>query len=55
MVIKPGQESSIKATFNSASYTGKVTKAIYVYTDDPKNSEVVLYLNAEIIPKTPEK
>lgn len=55
MVVKPGQESSIKATFNSTGYNGKVTKAIYVYTDDPKNSEVVLFLNAEIVPKTPDK
>jgi len=46
--IKPGESSSIKATFNSGSYKGKVTKAIYVYTNDPKNSEVVLMLNAEV-------
>ncbi|MBA4322449.1 MAG: hypothetical protein C0408_06475 [Odoribacter sp.] len=54
-VVKPGQESSIKATFNSGGYKGKVTKAIYVYTDDPKNSEVVLFLNAEIVEKTTGK
>jgi hypothetical protein len=46
--IKAGESSSIKATFNSGSYKGKVTKAIYVYTNDPKNSEVVLMLNAEV-------
>ncbi len=46
--IKPGQQSSIKATFNSGSYKGKTTKAIYVYTNDPKNSEVVLMLNADV-------
>jgi hypothetical protein len=46
--IKPGQSSSIKATFNSGGYSGKVTKAIYVYTNDPKNSEVVLMLNADV-------
>lgn len=46
--IKPGQSSSIKATFNSGGYTGKVTKAIYVYTNDPKNSEIVLMINAEV-------
>lgn len=46
--IKAGQSSTIKATFSSAGYTGKVTKAIYVYTNDPKNSEVVLLLNAEV-------
>ena len=50
-VVKPGQESAIKATFNSGSYSGKVTKVIYVYTDDPKNSEVQLYFNVEVIPK----
>jgi hypothetical protein len=46
--IKPGGASSIKAVFNSGSYVGKVTKAIYVYTNDPKNSEVVLMLNADV-------
>lgn len=46
--IKPGQSSSIKATFNSGGYSGKVTKAIYIYTNDPKNSEVVLMLNADV-------
>lgn len=46
--IKPGQSGSIKATFNSGGYKGRVTKAIYVYTNDPKNSEVVLMLNAEV-------
>ena len=46
--IKPGESSTIKATFNSGGYTGKVTKAIYVYTNDPKNSEIVLMINAEV-------
>jgi Protein of unknown function (DUF1573) len=46
--IKPGDSDIIKATFNSGSYSGKVTKAIYVYTNDPKNSEVVLMLNADV-------
>lgn len=46
--IKPGESSSIKAVFNSGSYKGKVTKAIYVYTNDPKNSEVVLMLSADV-------
>jgi len=46
--IKPGQSSSIKAVFNSGAYKGRVTKAIYVYTNDPKNSEVILMLNADV-------
>jgi hypothetical protein len=46
--IKPGQSSSVKAVFSSGSYSGKVSKPIYVYTNDPKNSEVVLMLNADV-------
>ena len=46
--IKPGESSSIKAVFNTGGYKGKVTKAIYVYTNDPKNSEVVLMVNADV-------
>jgi len=46
--IKPGKSSSIKAVFNSGGYKGPVTKVIYVYTNDPKNSEAVLMLNAEV-------
>lgn len=53
--IKPGETSSIKAVFNSGSYTGKVTKAIYVYTNDPKNSEVVLMLTADVDQPAPVK
>lgn len=47
-VIKPGESGSIKASFNSGSYKGRVTKAIYVYTNDPASSEVVLMLNANV-------
>jgi hypothetical protein len=47
-VIRPGESSSIKAVFNSGGYNGKVTKVIYVYTNDPKNSEVSLMLNADV-------
>jgi hypothetical protein len=46
--IKPGEASSIKAIFNSTGYKGKVTKAIYVYTNDPKNSEAILMFNADV-------
>jgi len=53
--IKPGDSSSIKATFNSGSYKGKTTKAIYVYTNDPKNSEVVLMLTADVQQGTANK
>ena len=46
--IRPGESSSIKAVFSSGGYNGKVTKTIYVYTNDPKKSEVVLMLTADV-------
>lgn len=46
--IKSGQAGSIKATFNTGSYNGPQTKLIYVHTNDPKNSEVVLTLTAQV-------
>ena len=46
--IKPGVSSSIKAVFSSGGYKGNITKVIYVYTNDPKNSEVALMLNADV-------
>lgn len=53
--IKPGESSSIKAVFNSGGYKGKVTKAIYVFTNDPKNSQVVLMLTADVEQPTDAK
>lgn len=53
--VKPGQSGSIKATFNSGGYSGKVTKAIYVYANDPKKSEVVLMLTADVDQSTAAK
>jgi hypothetical protein len=46
--IKPGESGSIKAVFNSGGFKGNVTKAIYVYSNDPKNSETILMLNADV-------
>ena len=50
--VKSGESSSIKAVFNSGGYSGKTTKAIYVYTNDPKKSEVVLMLTADVMKET---
>jgi Protein of unknown function (DUF1573) len=46
--FKPGESTMIIASFNSGANKGKVTKAIYVYSNDPNNPEVVLMLNAEV-------
>lgn len=47
-VIKPGGTGSIKAKFNSGQYKGVVHKNIWVYTNDPKNSEVMLMITGEV-------
>ena len=48
-VIKPGSKGSIKAKFNSGGYKGNIYKNIFVYTNDPKNSEVMLMLKGEVL------
>ncbi len=48
-VIKPGGRGSIKAKFNSGGYKGQIYKNIFVYTNDPKNSEVMLMLKGEVL------
>lgn len=53
--VKPGASSSIKAVFNSGGYKGEVTKIIYVYTNDPENSEAILTLTADVDQPAPEK
>ena len=47
-VVKPGEWSTIKATFNAGGLSGRVTRTIFVYTNDPQNSEVTLMLNADV-------
>ncbi len=48
-VIKPGETSSIKARFNSTGYKGNIFKNVFVYTNDPKNPEVMLMIKGEVL------
>ena len=48
-VIKPGMKGSVKAKFNSGGYKGQIYKNIFVYTNDPKNSEVMLMIKGEVL------
>ena len=48
-VIKPGERGSIKAKFNSGGYKGNIYKNIFVYTNDPRNSEVMLMIKGEVL------
>ena len=48
-VIKPGARGSIKAKFSSGGYKGQIYKNVFVYTNDPKNSEVMLMIKGEVL------
>jgi len=48
MVIKPGEESFIKATFNSAGKKGHQSKPITITTNDPNNSSSVVKIVGNI-------
>jgi hypothetical protein len=48
-VIKPGESGTIKAQFRSAGYKGNVFKNVFVYTNDPQNSNVMLMIKGEVM------
>lgn len=47
-VIQPGKTGEIKVTFDSANFTGKVTKNVVIDTNDPKTPEFTLALTGTI-------
>ncbi|MDD2550869.1 MAG: DUF1573 domain-containing protein [Bacteroidales bacterium] len=50
-LIKPGEESSLSASFRTSGYKGRQSKSITVITNDPKKSTVVLRLTGTVKPK----
>lgn len=48
-VIPPGGKSSIRVSFDTTGFVGKKSKTVRVYSNDPLNSSIVLFVNAEII------
>lgn len=49
--IAPGASGEIKATFDSTRFRGRVTKSIYLYTDDPNHHEARFVLQGEVLEK----
>lgn len=47
-VIKPGEQSSLSASFRTRGFTGRQSKTITVITNDPKSSNVVLRLTGTV-------
>lgn len=47
-VIKPGESSSIKATFNSRGKKGRQNKTITVISNDPNTPRIVLWIKGDV-------
>ncbi|HOP04146.1 MAG TPA: DUF1573 domain-containing protein [Tenuifilaceae bacterium] len=47
-VIKPGESSSLSASFRTKGYSGRQSKSITVITNDPKQSTIVLRLTGVV-------
>lgn len=47
-VIKPGEQSSLSASFRTSGFTGRQSKTVTVITNDPKRSTVVLRLSGTV-------
>jgi len=53
--LKPGKKGEIKATFNSRGFRGKITKYIYIESNDPIEAIKTLSVKADIeVPPQPE-
>lgn len=49
--VKPGQTSSIKASFHTDNFNGRQTKTINIITNDPKNPNITLRITGTVSPK----
>jgi hypothetical protein len=50
-VLKPGMETSIRVSFDTAGFTGSKVKTVRVYSNDPGNASLVLRVKADIVPE----
>ncbi len=46
--ITPGQSGEIEVTFRTAGFKGRQSKNVYVYSNDPLNPTVKLYIKGEV-------
>jgi hypothetical protein len=53
--ISPGGTGVIKLKFSSGNFSGSITRSVYIYSNDPKNSQVILLIHADVKPSKPVK
>jgi hypothetical protein len=49
-VLKPGEKTNLKVTFNSAGKSGQDSKSVAVYCNDPNYSEALVVIKSDIQP-----
>ena len=47
--LNPGEQGTLEIAFDSMGYSGRVTRSITVYTNDPSNKEVRLKIRANVL------
>jgi hypothetical protein len=47
--VQPGEQGEIKVTFNSSGYVGKVSKWVYVHSNDPNGEKVKLRITCTVV------
>ncbi|HQO40768.1 MAG TPA: DUF1573 domain-containing protein [Spirochaetota bacterium] len=47
--LKPGEQGLLEIAFDSAGYSGRVTRTVTVYTNDPDNREIRLKITANVM------
>jgi len=48
-IIKPGEQASIKVSFNSSGKLGNQNKTVTVISNDPKHAREILWIRGEIV------
>ncbi len=49
-IVKPGEETQLRVTFETEAFEGVKNKPIRIYTNDPKPSSIIFYVKANILP-----
>jgi hypothetical protein len=49
-VVKPGGSATVRVTFETRNYSGKVTRSVLVKSNDPQRQTVELKLEATVTP-----
>ena len=50
LTIKGGETGLIRLKFSSGNFLGSISKPVYIYSNDPKNSQAILMIHADVKP-----